>query len=124
MDGSRLLVDTNIVLYALKGDMALASMLDGQELYISFITRIELLSYPKIDAASVDLIERFLEQVPVIESSPVINADAIELRRKSGLEVPDAIIAASARFLGVRLMTADKDFKKLDGELDLLLYTK
>ena len=124
MDGSRLLVDTNIVLYALKGDMALALMLDDQELYISFITRIELLSYPKIDAASVDLIERFLEQVPVIESSPVINADAIELRRKSGLEVPDAIIAASARFLGIRLMTADKDFKKLDGDLDLLLYTQ
>ncbi|MBL0128414.1 MAG: PIN domain-containing protein [Flavobacteriales bacterium] len=83
-----------------------------------------MLSYPKIDAASVDLIERFLEQVPVIESSPVINADAIELRRKSGLEVPDAIIAASARFLGIRLMTADKDFKKLDGDLDLLLYTQ
>jgi len=124
MDGSRLLVDTNIVLYALKGDMALASMLDGQERYISFITRIELLSYPKIDAASVDLIERFLEQVPVIESSPIINADAIELRRKSGLEVSDATIAASARFLGVRLMTADKDFKKLDGDLDLLLYAK
>ena len=124
MDGSRLLVDTNIVLYALKGDMALASMLDGQELYISFITRIELLSYPKIDAASVDLIERFLKQVPVIESSPIINADAIELRRKSGLEVPDAMIAASARFLGVQLMTADKDFKKLDGDLDLLLYAK
>ncbi|MEO8733136.1 MAG: type II toxin-antitoxin system VapC family toxin [Flavobacteriales bacterium] len=124
MDGSRLLVDTNIILYALKGDMALASLIDGQDLYISFITRIELLSYPKIDAASVKLIERFLEQVPVVESNPVINADAIDLRRKSKLEVPDAIIAASARFLGVRLLTADKDFKKLDGDLDLLLYTQ
>jgi predicted nucleic acid-binding protein len=124
MDGSRLLVDTNIILYALKGDMALASLIDGQDLYISFITRIELLSYPKIDVASVELIERFLEQVPVVESNPVINADAIDLRRKSKLEVPDAIIAASARFLGVRLLTADKDFKKVEGDLDLLLYTK
>ncbi len=88
------------------------------------ITRIELLSFPKIDKAGIDLIERFLEQVPVIESNPLINADAIELRRKSGLEVPDAIIAASARFLGVRLMTADKDFKKVEKEIDLLLYRK
>ncbi|MCI1751494.1 MAG: type II toxin-antitoxin system VapC family toxin [Flavobacteriales bacterium] len=119
-----MLVDTNIILYALKGDMALASLIDGQDLYISFITRIELLSYPKIDVASVELIERFLEQVPVVESNPVINADAIDLRRKSKLEVPDAIIAASARFLGVRLLTADKDFKKVEGDLDLLLYTK
>ena len=124
MDGNRLLVDTNIVLDALQGDMALAKLLDGQNLYISFITRIELLSYPKIDQASIDLIEDFLEQVPVVESNPVINADAITLRRARGLEVPDSIIAASARFLGVRLMTADKDFKKLDNVLDLLLYTK
>ena len=104
--------------------MALAKLLDGQDLYISFITRIELLSYPKIDKASIDLIEGFLEQVPVVESNPVINADAIKLRRATGLEVPDAIIAASARFLGVRLMTADRDFKKLDKDLDLLLYTR
>jgi len=124
MDGNRLLVDTNIVLYALQGDMALAKLLDGQNLYISFITRIELLSYPKIDQASIDLIEDFLEQIPIVESNPVINADAITLRRATGLEVPDSIIAASARFLGVRLMTADKDFKKLDEVLDLLLYTK
>ena len=124
MDGSRLLVDTNIILYALKGDNALTDLIDGQELFISFVTRIELLSFPKIDAAGIELIERFLQQVPVVESSPVINADAIYLRRKSGLEVPDAIIAASARFLGVRLMTADKDFKKVEEELDLLLYSK
>lgn len=124
MDGSRLLVDTNIILYALKGDQALTDLIDGQELFISFITRIELLSFPKIDAAGIELIERFLQQVPVIESNPVINQDAIALRRKTGLEVPDAIIAASARFLGVRLMTADKDFKKVGEELDLLLYTK
>lgn len=122
MDGNRLLVDTNIILYALKGDMALTGMIDGQALYISFITRIELLSFPKIDKQGVALIEKFLEQVPVIESNPVINADAIELRRKRGLEVPDAIIAASARFLGVRLMTADRDFKKVEGDIDLLLY--
>ncbi|MBK9758672.1 MAG: type II toxin-antitoxin system VapC family toxin [Flavobacteriales bacterium] len=124
MDGDRLLVDTNIILYALKGDKALTEMIDGRDLYISFITRIELLSFPKIDREGIALIERFLEQVPVIESNPVINADAILLRRKSGLEIPDSIIAASARFLGVRLMTADKDFKKVDTEIDLLLYQK
>jgi len=60
----------------------------------------------------------------VVESNAVINADAIALRRKSGLRVPVAIIAASARFLGVRLLTADKDFKKVDRDIDLLLYQK
>jgi predicted nucleic acid-binding protein len=124
MDGSKLLVDTNIILYALKGDVALAELIHDQDLYISFITRIELLSFPKIDEEGIALIENFLKQVPVIESNPVINADAIVLRRKSGLEVPDAIIAASARFIGSRLLTADKDFKKVEEDIDLLLWKR
>ncbi len=124
MVGSKLLVDTNIILYALKGDEALAELIHDQDLYISFITRIELLSYPRIDEESIDLIERFLKQVPVVESNPVINADAIELRRKGGLEVPDALIAASARFIGSRLLTADKDFKKVEEDIDLLLWKR
>lgn len=124
MDGSKLLVDTNIILYALKGDDALTELIHDQDLYISFITRIELLSFPKIDEEGIALIESFLKQVPVIESNPVINADAIVLRRKSGLEVPDAIIAASARFIGSRLLTADKDFKKVEDDIDLLLWKR
>lgn len=124
MDGNRLLVDTNIILYALKGDNALAELIHDQDLYISFITRIELLSFPKISLEGTELIEQFLEQVPVIESNPVINADAIELRRKSGLEVPDAVIAASARFIGGRLLTADKDFKKVEEDIELLLWKR
>jgi predicted nucleic acid-binding protein len=124
MGGNRLLVDTNIILYALKGDEALTELIHDQDLYISFITRIELLSFPRIDAEGIKLIERFLEQVPVVESNPVINADAIALRRKSGLEVPDAVIAASVRFIGGRLLTADKDFKKVEDDIDLLLWKR
>lgn len=124
MDGDKLLVDTNIILYALKGDDALTDLIHGQNLYISFITRIELLSFPKIDAAGIELIEHFLLQVPVIESNPVINAEAIRMRRQHGLEVPDAIIAASARFIGSRLLTADKDFKKVEEDIDVLLWKR
>jgi len=124
MDGNRLLVDTNIVLYALQGDEALTDLIHGEDLFISFITRIELLSYPSIDKESIELIERFLRQVPVVESNPVINEDAIRLRRKSGMEVPDAVIAASARFLGCRLLTADKDFKKVEADIELLLWKR
>lgn len=124
MDGSKLLVDTNIILYALKGDDALTELIHDQDLYISFVTRIELLSFPKIDEEGIALIENFLKQVPVIESNPVINADAILLRRKSSLEVPDAIIAASARFIGSKLLTADKDFKKVEDDIDLLLWRR
>ncbi len=85
MDGSRLLVDTNIILYALKGDMALTELIDGQDLFISFITRIELLSFPGIDKPGIALIEHFLEQIPVIESNPLIIQTRSSCDEKAGL---------------------------------------
>ena len=48
MSGDRIFVDTNILIYLLKGDPEIAQMLDGKQLSISFITELELLSYPDL----------------------------------------------------------------------------
>ena len=41
-------IDSNIVLYLLGGDETLVKLLDGKELYLSFITELEVLGYPGI----------------------------------------------------------------------------
>jgi len=51
MSGSKLLLDTNVALYLLRGDHSAADALDGQEVFISFITRMELLSKPGMTKA-------------------------------------------------------------------------
>lgn len=47
----------------------------------------------------------------------------IEIRKKSGLKLPDCIIIASARYLHIAVITADKQFKKVD-DADLIFYEK
>ena len=44
----------------------------------------------------------------------------IEIRRRYRLKVPDAIIAASAFYAKLPLLTADKGFQKLE-EVDVVL---
>ena len=43
MSGNSLLVDTNIALYLLAGDERVAELLHGRDLFLSFITELELL---------------------------------------------------------------------------------
>jgi predicted nucleic acid-binding protein len=48
MSGNKLFVDTNIFLYLLDGDNTVADVLSGNQIYISFITELELLSFHKL----------------------------------------------------------------------------
>ena len=45
MNGNRIFLDTNIVLYLLNGDRTLAHFLNGKNLCVSTITEIEILSF-------------------------------------------------------------------------------
>ena len=45
----------------------------------------------------------------------------IRLRRQYTLKLPDAIVAATAIFLGIPLISADKHFEKIS-ELTFFLY--
>lgn len=43
MSGNRFLIDTNIAIYLLAGDLRIAEMLDKTQIYFSFISELELL---------------------------------------------------------------------------------
>ena len=43
MSGKEILADTNIIIYLLQGDNTLEDILQGKQLYVSFITELELL---------------------------------------------------------------------------------
>ena len=124
MNGNNYLIDTNIVLYLLGGDKTLISILDDKNLYISFITQLEILSYPGILNDEIDKIQDFINECVVLEISPYIKEYAIKYRREWKLKLPDAIIAATASFINAPLVTADKDFKKLEEDLELIFYQK
>ena len=110
MNGNKIFVDTNIILYLLNGDETLAELLDGKQLYISFITQLELLSYPKNSRKDIRIIQEFIEQCIIIDINEEIKDIVIDLKRKQQFKLPDGIIIATALYLDLPLITADQDF--------------
>lgn len=121
MSGHSVLLDTNIVLYLLKGDDELEELLQGATVFLSVVTKVELLSHPGLSEAGEKVIRDLLDQAKVMEFSNVIQERTVTLRRRHKMKLPDAIIAATAAFLNVQLITADRQFAKLKDELSVLL---
>ena len=121
MNGNKIFVDTNILIYFLQGDKDVIAMISDKEIVISFITELELLSLPKIPDKSKKLIKELLKICLIIDINAEIKDLAIEFRKKSKIKLPDAIIAATAYFHQLPLLTADKQFKSIE-ELEVLIY--
>jgi predicted nucleic acid-binding protein len=115
MNGNKLLLDTNIVLSMLDGDTTLSDFLFDKELYISFITEMELLSYKKITVKEQKAIKQFIKELLIIDINDAIKIKAITLRKSSNIKLPDAIIAATSLWLNTPLVTADKQLSKVKG---------
>lgn len=111
MNGNRILIDTNIVLYLFKGDKELGSILQDTEAYVSFINELELLGYRGITPKEQLWVEMFLEECAIVDINAGIKEITKQLRRRDKLKLPDAIIAATAIFLGIPLLSADKHFE-------------
>ncbi len=121
MSGDSVVLDTNIVLYLLKGDDKLEALLQGANVFLSVITKVELLSHPDLDEAGEQVIRELLQNVKLMEFTSTIQERTVLLRRQFKMKLPDAVIAATAAFLNIRLITADKKFARLKDELDVLL---
>ena len=106
-------LDTNAILYLLGG--RLAEQLPPAETVVSFITEIELLSYPGLSREGEEQIRDFLKHVAVLDLNDGIKNVAIELRRKYKLKLPDAIICATAIVLDAELVSNDEKLSGLQG---------
>ncbi len=121
MNGSKVLIDTNIALYLLRGDRDLGLSLQNSETFISFISELELLGFRSITDQEQTHIGLFLDECIILDINQGIKIVAIELRRKYSLKLPDILIAATAIFLGLPLLSADKQFSQVT-ELTFVLY--
>jgi predicted nucleic acid-binding protein len=112
-------IDTNILIYHLAGvltDQAEASLADALESgsYISIITRIELFGWRKHSSDSLKAAEVLLKSVSEIPLHEEIIHLCISFRQNYPIKLPDAIIAATARYAKVPLMTRNMtDFERV-----------
>lgn len=112
MSGSSSLLDTNILLYLLGGKIDKGE-LPGGRLAISFVTELEVLSYPDIGEDDEKKLRRFLDEILIVDINEIIKEFTIELRRRYKLKLPDAIVAATAMYLEADLVTNDREFAKV-----------
>jgi predicted nucleic acid-binding protein len=121
MNGNSIVLDTNIILYLLNGDEQLSSMLSGMELFVSVISEIELLGYNGIEEDDKLKIKFFLSECSIISLNNEVKELSIKIKQKFKVKTPDAIIASTAMFLNLPLITADKGYDKIT-DLDLMVY--
>lgn len=121
MSGRNFLLDTNIALYLLSGNTTIAEIIDGSQLYVSFITQLELLGYKGITTKEQQVVKQFLDECIIIDVNEEIKKHTIAIKQKHQIKLPDSIIAATSLFIEIPLLTADTGFKKIN-KLNLLLF--
>ena len=98
----------------LNGEETLIPLLEEKNLYISFITQLELLGHRNLKLNDRIKIKEFIEECTVIDITQGIKEYTIDIRQKYPLKLPDCIILATSLWLNIPLITADSDFKKID----------
>jgi len=121
MSGKEILVDTNIILYLLSGSDTLQEILQGKDIYLSFITELELIGFKNITDREEEQIKELLLDCSIIPMNNRIKEKYVELRRKHHLKLADAIIASTSLVFDFPLITSDKQFKTIK-ELNLIAY--
>ncbi|MCL2510777.1 MAG: type II toxin-antitoxin system VapC family toxin [Bacteroidales bacterium] len=113
MNGFRIVCDTNPLVYLLDGNKNIAQILNGKQIYLSVITELELFGKPNLSVHDNNIIEVMLEGCFVVDINQEIKQIYREIKQKYNLKLPDAIIAATAIYLDMPLLTFDKDFKNI-----------
>ena len=117
--GQGFLIDTSAVVKYLTSEFSESalSMMDkalSSEYKISFVTQIELLVYKSTVYNDILIREQFVDASDIIHVDEGIIDQAIYIRRETNIQLPDALIAATAMHYEQTLITTnDRDFNKV-----------
>lgn len=113
MSGTNYVLDTNIISYFIGGNEDIAPYFVDSNIYVSFITELELLSNPNFSTNDLEVLNGLLSTMHIVEINTPIKQQTIHFRKNFKLKLSDSIIAATADFLDCALVTADGSFNKL-----------
>jgi predicted nucleic acid-binding protein len=118
MSGTKAILDTNVIIYASKQKIDTELLLSTyDEFYTSIISFMEVFGFQFQKQEELDLVEELFEGLEVVDVQRKI-AEQVVIYRKSKvrkIKLPDAIILATAKYLGADLITDDwDDFQGID----------
>ena len=116
MTPRRFLLDTNVSIGYLDGHEPARKLLELRgatplNSAMSQISRIEMLGFAALPLDAENHIVELLQAVAILPIDEAVEREAIAIRRRTRLKLPDAIIAATARAHGLELLTLDGRFK-------------
>ena len=121
MNGIRILCDTNPLIYLLDGNIDVAQFLDNKQIYLSVITELELFGKPNLSFQNAEIIEILLNECFIIDINQEIKQIYREIKQKYTIKLPDAIIAATAIYMDMPLLTFDRGYKNISN-LKLIMF--
>ncbi|MCX8491932.1 MAG: PIN domain-containing protein [Cyclobacteriaceae bacterium] len=120
MDEKNVLVDANLIVYLIGGHANAADLLANRALYFPFITEIEFLSFKKLSNREERTTHQILGEGIIFQSDSAITSLATGIRLNYGLEVPDAIIAATSIRYNLPLVSVDSDLSNKGATVDTI----
>jgi predicted nucleic acid-binding protein len=90
----------------------LSPFLEQNDCFVSVITKLETLGWADITPEDEKRISEFLSGLTVLPLDDAVEAETIQVRRKTTLKLPDAIIAATAIVIGAEVVSTDPHFRK------------
>ena len=113
----RYLIDTNVLIYFLEGEEVAVSFLKkimDDELCISLINKIEVLSFPDLSKDEEREINQFLFNFITLNVNDMIAEETIRIRKKYRLKLADALICATSILHDTVLVSRNEnDFVKV-----------
>jgi hypothetical protein len=120
--GLKYLWDTNTVIYYLqkhfspKQEAIMDDIINNFQPAVSVITEIELLCWKNATENDLIILNNFIADCKIFNIGQDVKLKTIEIRKRSGLKLPDAVISATALATGLTLISRNtSDFKKIDG---------
>ncbi len=108
-------VDTNVLIYLLDGNNEIVPFIENKILHVSFVTEMELLSKNYITKIEIKNIQLLLDCCILYDFTNQIKKIAVLLMRNNRLKLADAIIASTANYYNIPLITADARFQNIEG---------
>ncbi|MEO0040987.1 MAG: hypothetical protein RL329_435 [Bacteroidota bacterium] len=123
MSGNKVLLDTNVIIFASKQQVDMEKLLSSyDEFYTSIVSFMEVYGFDFTRQSEKDLIDEMFDNLEIIEVNRAIAQQVIVYKKgkTKKIKLPDAIVLATAKYLGADLITDDwEDFKNIDKSIHI-----
>jgi predicted nucleic acid-binding protein len=110
MTNNNIILDTNCLYNFLNGEKLEVDLVGDKKIVISEITEMEVQYNPKLNSTERKLLKEFLAGITIIRLNEKLRDFAIKIRLTTRMKLMDSIIAATAQFTNIAVVTCDSNF--------------